>query len=279
MGSTMYTIGEFAAFGRVSVRMLRHYDAIGLLQPARVDDRSGYRYYETGQLRDLLRIVELRQLGCGLDDIAVVLGADDERGALLPLLVRRGAELEASVAVDTARIALIGERLRALEGDVDAMSAPIEYRPIDPVTVYAVEGRAPGAGPENVSPVIDPLLGCLTAALRAAGRDLIEPGIFWYEDVEGSEELGVHVSFTADDVPQPGEGYDVVELPAVPLAAVVTHRGDMPSIGESYSLLMTGLIDDGYRMVGPCREVYLVAEPDIPQSDWITELQVPVERD
>ncbi|MGL4255714.1 MAG: MerR family DNA-binding transcriptional regulator, partial [Microbacterium sp.] len=31
----MYTIGEFAALGRVSVRMLRHYDAIGLLEPAR----------------------------------------------------------------------------------------------------------------------------------------------------------------------------------------------------------------------------------------------------
>ena len=40
----MFTIGEFATIGRVSVRMLRHYDSIGLLTPARVDDRSGYRY-------------------------------------------------------------------------------------------------------------------------------------------------------------------------------------------------------------------------------------------
>lgn len=273
----MYTIGEFAAFGRVSVRMLRHYDAIGLLQPARVDERSGYRYYSNAQLRDLLRIVELRGLGCGLDEIAGVLEADDERQALHDLLVRRTAELEASVAEDSARLARIGERLRILEGE-DDMSAPIEYRSIDPVTVYAVEGRAPGAGPENVSPVIDPLLGRLIGALHAAGRDLIEPGIFWYDMEEGSEELGVHVSFTADPEPRAGEGYDVVELPAVPLAAVVTHRGDMPSIGESYDLLMTGLIEDGYRMVGPCREVYLVSEPHIPQSEWVTELQVPVER-
>lgn len=272
----MYTIGEFAAFGRVSVRMLRHYDAIGLLQPARVDDRSGYRYYRTEQLRDLLRIVELRGLGCGLDEIAGVLGADDEREALRDLLVRRCAELEASVAADSARLARIGERLRTLEGRT--MPAPIEYRPLAPVTVYAVDGRAPGGGPENVTPVIDQLLPRLIGALEEAGRPLNEPGVFWYDDIDGSDELGVHVSFTADPVPQAGERYDVVELPAVPLAAVLTHRGDMPSIGESYSALMDGLIEDGYRMVGPCREVYLEADADLPQSQWVTELQVPVER-
>ena len=276
MASTMHTIGEFAAFGRVSVRMLRHYDAIGLLRPARVDDRSGYRHYRTAQLRELLRIVELRDLGCGLDEIADVLAADDEREALRALLVRRRVELEAAVAADTARLARIGDRLRFLEGDT--MSAPVEYRPIDPVTVYAVEGRAPGAGPENVSPVIEPLLTRLISAIEGAGHELREPGIFWYDEVEGSEELGVHVSFTADPEPRSGDGYEVVDLPAVPLAAVLTHRGDMASIGESYSALMTGLIDDGYRMVGPCREVYLESGPELTQAEWVTELQVPVAR-
>ena len=63
----MYTIGEFAAIGRVSVRMLRHYDAIGLLPPEHVDERTGYRYYADRQLGSLLRIVGLRDVGCGLD--------------------------------------------------------------------------------------------------------------------------------------------------------------------------------------------------------------------
>ena len=39
----MFTIGDFARYGRVSVRMLRNYDATGLLRPARVDPASGYR--------------------------------------------------------------------------------------------------------------------------------------------------------------------------------------------------------------------------------------------
>src|SRR5713226_3442817 len=39
----MFSIGELAQHGRVSVRMLRHYDAIGLLRPACVDPVTGYR--------------------------------------------------------------------------------------------------------------------------------------------------------------------------------------------------------------------------------------------
>lgn len=156
------------------------------------------------------------------------------------------------------------------------MSAPVEYRSLEPVTVYAVEGRAPGMGPENVTPVIDPLLTRLVGAIEATGREPREPGVFWYESVPGTEELAVHVSFTADPEPQGGEGYDVVELPAVETAAVLTHRGDMPSIGRSWMSLMEQLADDGYRVVGPTREVYVHAPVDRPQSEWVTELVAPV---
>ena len=44
----MLSIGDLARHGLVSVRMLRHYDAVGLLGPARVDPASGYRFYEAG---------------------------------------------------------------------------------------------------------------------------------------------------------------------------------------------------------------------------------------
>ena len=55
----MFTIGDFARLGQVSVRMLRHYDGIGLLQPARVDS-NGYRRYGAHQLARLNRIVALK---------------------------------------------------------------------------------------------------------------------------------------------------------------------------------------------------------------------------
>lgn len=41
----MLKIGEFSKLSRVSVRMLRHYDEVGLLAPSEVDPMTGYRYY------------------------------------------------------------------------------------------------------------------------------------------------------------------------------------------------------------------------------------------
>lgn len=270
----MYTIGEFAALGRVSLRMLRHYDAIGLLVPARVDERTGYRFYEIDQLPLLLRIAELRALGVGLDRIAELSDADDQDAALHELLAERRLELEASVAVDRARIARIERRLRLLEGN--AMSDVI-YKRVDPVTVYAAQEYAPGMGPENVGPVIGPLIGALDQALTAAGRPLLEPGIFWY-DAESDDRFAVHVSYVAEPEPVAGPGYDVVDLPELPIAATLIHRGDMSGIGESWAALMEQTVADGYRVVGACREVYLETDGHVPGPDWVTELQAPVAR-
>lgn len=69
----MFSIGDFARHGRVSVRMLRHYDTIGLLRPDRVDAATGYRYYEGGQLARLNRIVALKDLGFTLEQVGRIL--------------------------------------------------------------------------------------------------------------------------------------------------------------------------------------------------------------
>ena len=53
----MFSIGEFARLGGVSVRTLRHYDEIGLLPPATVDPDTGYRGYSARQLAQLNRIL------------------------------------------------------------------------------------------------------------------------------------------------------------------------------------------------------------------------------
>ena len=268
----MYTIGEFAAHGRVSVRMLRHYDGIGLLRPASVDEHSGYRRYEPWQLTALLQIVELRDLGCSLDDAAAVLNAAHPSDALHAVLVRRRGELKASLAADEARLERLSSLLSTLEGE-QPMSE-LTFRSLEPVTVYAARGTAPGMGPENVSPVIDRILPPLQAALEESGVDYREPGIFWYEPIDGTEDLGVNVSWTAGEDPRSGSGWEVVELPGADRVAVWRYEGDMPGIGRAWHEFMVAMADAGCEPVGPSREVYLIA--DGPQSEWVTELQQPV---
>jgi DNA-binding transcriptional MerR regulator len=69
----MFSIGEFARHRRVSVRMLRHYDAIGLLRPASVEPASGYRFYQASQLAELNRVMALKDLGFTLQQVQAIL--------------------------------------------------------------------------------------------------------------------------------------------------------------------------------------------------------------
>ena len=64
----MFRIGEFSRLSRVSVRMLRHYDQLGLLKPSHTDSFTSYRYYSADQLPRLNRIIALRpRLFAGTD--------------------------------------------------------------------------------------------------------------------------------------------------------------------------------------------------------------------
>ena len=59
----MLKIGEFSKLSRVSIRMLRHYDELGLLTPETIDPYTGYRYYSASQLVRMNRITALRAMG------------------------------------------------------------------------------------------------------------------------------------------------------------------------------------------------------------------------
>lgn len=62
----MLKIGTFSKLSRLSIRMLRRYDDLGLLQPVHTDPFTGYRYYREEQLTTAGRIAALRDMGFGL---------------------------------------------------------------------------------------------------------------------------------------------------------------------------------------------------------------------
>ena len=73
------SIGEFARRSRLSLKALRLYDELGVLVPSRVDQVSGYRYYDTGQLDEARLVVMLRQLQLPLAAIKELLACDPAR--------------------------------------------------------------------------------------------------------------------------------------------------------------------------------------------------------
>src|SRR5207247_1904354 len=111
----MFSIGEVARHGRVSVRMLRHYDAIGLIRPACVDAATGYRFYEASQLDELNRVIALKDLGFTLQQVQAILEEKVSAAELRGMLKLRRAEIQATIDAETTRLARVEARLMTIE--------------------------------------------------------------------------------------------------------------------------------------------------------------------
>jgi DNA-binding transcriptional MerR regulator len=270
----MFTIGDFARHGRVSVRMLRHYDAIGLLRPAAVDQATGYRFYEARQLARLNRIVALKELGFTLQQVRSVLDDKVSVEELRGMLRLRQAELQAQIATDTARLAQVEARLQIIEREGAMPADDIQIKRIPGVRVAELTGTAASFEPAAISPVIQPLYDELVARLGRAGLTPSGPGIAWYEDAPDGEGVLVHATLPVDADLGGRHGVSIVDLPEIEQAATIVHRGSMDDVMATIQTLARWIDANGYRSAGYNRELYLKIGED--RETWVTELQEPV---
>jgi DNA-binding transcriptional MerR regulator len=266
----MLSIGAFAQIGQVTHRMLRHWDAAGLLVPAHVDEFSGYRSYDPSQLERLHRIVALRQLGFGLEDTASMLesGVNAERLALL-LRIRR-AEVEEEQRTAAARLIDVERRLHLIEKE-HAMSQIEVIQKSLPALRLAARTAVVSEQPE-VPGVVGPLFDAVAAALGTTGAPLDTPVAQCDAGEDGLRILAGY-AYTGE-VP---DGVEAVQLPAVETALCGLHLGSMERIAESWQAVHAEIFARGLTPSGPCRELYVRAVAE-DQSDWVTELQQPVTR-
>ncbi|MGW1717993.1 MerR family transcriptional regulator [Streptomyces sp. NPDC002156] len=273
----MFTIGDFARHGRVSVRMLRHYDATGLLRPAHVDPASGYRHYTAAQLARLNRIIALKDLGFTLQQVRDIVdekvGAEELRG----MLRLRRAELETAVAAAGARLVQVEARLRAIESEGHMPTNDVVVKNVPTVRVAELTATAASYEPEDITPVIGPLYDELFRRLDSAGITPTGPGIAYYEDApEGGGRISVHAAVTVSAPLQDVQDGDfrILDLPPLDRAATIMHHGSMDTVLPTAQTLAHWIDANGYRSNGYPREINLECPEN--RDDWVTELQAPV---
>ena len=74
----MYRIGEFSHLCETTIKTLRHYDKINLLKPTKIDNYTGYRYYEENQIKILEKIKQLQFAGFSLKEIKDLLNKENQ---------------------------------------------------------------------------------------------------------------------------------------------------------------------------------------------------------
>lgn len=261
----MLTIGEFSRLCRVSPRMLRHYDALGLLCPEEVGE-NGYRYYRQEQLSRLLRIQKLQKYGFRLSEMGELLALDDE--ALLPRLHRR--RLDAHYEVYQMQ-----ERLRELEADILRMEGTpmteskyhVILMPDPEQTVFGIRRTVPVVKFHDLFQELRQELARRGLKQAGAVQMLYHSDEFDYE--------GADVEVQA--VVEPGPGTTV--KPAYAACAAVVHKGPYDGIPGAYEALAAWMAaHPEYRICGPAIDRYLNDPDTTPPEELETGILFPVER-
>jgi len=272
----MFTVGEFSRLARVSKRLLRYYDEIGLLRPAHLDKFTGYRYYSAEQMPRLNRILALKDLGLSLDQIQRMLSDQISTDEMQGMLLLKKAEIEQQVQEELQRVRNIEARLQFLrsaeaDGPFDVVIKQIPAQPVLSLrTMLASFEDGIGLFEQMVSALpAKSGEGLFFAMLHSDGID------------EGNLDVEVGRTITAKThAPIPlhgGQQLRFRELPAVPEMATFVVTGPFANLLIGYSVIGTWAETNGYRLAGVPREVSLQLPQKADWSDAIAEIQYPVE--
>lgn len=260
----MLTIGEFSRLSHVSPRMLRHYDALGLLRPEAVGE-NGYRYYRQEQLSALVRIQWLSGYGFSLHEIGPLLSLEDQE--LLDHLRRRRQAIWRELAAKK-------ELLRQLEQDILRMEGVSnmenQYHVVlldDPEQkVFSIRKTV---GVSEYHALFEEL------RREAAARGLTQAGpvqMLYHNSDFSLESSDVEAQMVVAQ-----DGPDVTVKPRYRCAAV-QHKGPYENLHQAYEALCGWLAEHvEYHPCAAAIERYLNDPHQTPEEELETGVMFPVE--
>lgn len=263
-------IGDFARATHLTIKTLRHYHRIGLLEPAEVDEFTGYRRYGTDQIPHALIISRFRGLDMPLDTIHEVLAAPDlvTRNAVITAHLER---LEA--ALEHTRAA--AESLRDLLGRAEPPPTTIEHLAVGATPAAAITATI-GADDETIPWVLG-ALGELRATLAAQEITVTGPAGGIYADELFTDARGEATLFLpcTGEIRPAGRVRSVI-VPEAELATI-PHAGPHTEIDRSYGALAAYVAEHALAVPGPIREYYLTDLADTPDQDlWNARIGWPI---
>ncbi len=266
----MFLIGDFANLARVSTRVLRHYDRIGLLAPAHVDPITGYRHYSASQLADANQIVALRDLGFGLSEIAEMTQSELRPGDLREVLRSRQAEVAAELAAAEQRLRRIDSRITQLEEQ--ASPSALVSKSIPAMTVWTMPYET-----ACIEEAFD-ALSCMVRDMSVHIDDLTSPyGMARWTAGFDEERFAMEFAVPIDQrLEEPGQrlGFELTQLPAVEVISAV-RSSDRKDTHITNAAIGRWIEAESAKIAGPIREV-LLADPAVGDPEQVVEVQVPI---
>jgi DNA-binding transcriptional MerR regulator len=269
-------IGRFSRLTGVTVKALRHYDAIGLLEPAAVDPETGYRFYTLAQARDAVAVRRLRDLDVPLDEIRTLVTAD-ELGLRGGLAAHR-ARLEARRAATDRRLAEVNALIDGKETLVPDRSPDVVHFQLDvrELAEQPVVGKRERVRSDELSSAIPRGIAEVHGFLDERRIRPVGPPITIcpFPDADDMIEIA-NTRPVAEEV----EADPPIESWTLPAARVLwmRHRGPYERLPDSYRMLEEVIANNGLEPVDAPREIYVTDPEEVADpADYVTEIAWPI---
>lgn len=265
------SIGDFSRATHMTVKTLRHYHEKGLLEPAAVDPRTGYRRYTPEQIPTAQVVRRLRDLGMPLEEIRAVLATSDVAtrnrhiGAHLQRLEEELGRTRRAVAA-----------LRDLLVPPAAADPPIELRSVGPVQAAGITATV---AVQDLGDWFQGALGELFATVASQElRESGDAGGVYADELFTLHRGQVTVFVPCDGAVRPVGRVEPLRVPPAELA-VIEHCGPPSEVDRAYGVLAAYVARHALAVDGPIREYYVLSRRDTPDSAlWRTEVCWPVFR-
>ena len=245
---SLLRIGEFARRASVSVKTLRFYDAAGVFRPARIDARSGYRYYASAQLASFTELRELRSLGCSVAGLRTWAALPQDSPERVQVLLYLRERLRAQLAADLVRERRVNAWARRLA--LDAAAGPRE-RAIPALAALTVRERV-----RSIAPAVYQMFEATERLVaRQGARAFKSPFLLFHDGDFRDRNADVEVCVPIDPSAMTALGARWVA--GAPRAACVSFSGSYASARTAYAAIKGWLSLKGARPAGPLRETYV----------------------
>jgi len=265
------SIGDFSRATHMTVKTLRHYHQIGLLEPADVDRHTGYRRYTAEQIPTAQVIRRFRSVGMPLEEIQGVLSAPD-----IPARNERIAAHLTRLEEELGRTQWAVASLRDLLAPPAASAVParIELRSVPAVRAAAITAAVDAA---DAMPWMQGALGELYATMTAQNVAATGPAGGIFTDDVFAQHHGQAIIFVPCTQPvRPTGRVTPEQIPAAELA-IIEYPGPPGDIDRAYGTLADYVARHALGVDGAMREYFLVSQRDTADtSQWRTEIGWPI---
>ena len=270
----MYKIGDFSRIARVSSRLLRFYDEIGLLKPVHADPNTGYRFYSAKQLAELNRIIVLKDLGFSLEEIGPVLKNQVNAAELRGMLLMRRHDAERALASEAQKLRQIEMRIAQIETE-GQLTDDVLVR-VEPARRLLSLRRVVSSFGEARSLIT--LLKDQVRAIYRQGHAGQLVAVAHSQDFE-ADHIDLELGITLDANEAPDMPVDSLlstrELPEARMAICV--RVGLPEDAHLVTAKIGRFVEvNGDMLEGPSREVFLQPPRLDRMHEAIVEMQFPI---